>query len=97
MEIPLLTGRRFQRREDRHDTAKVAIISKSVAQRLWPGEDATGKQVSFADVSAPDWQGWATIVGVVNDVRHYKIKPAGFRAGVTGDIYFSFTQQPASP
>ena len=40
MEIPLLTGRDFNS-GDRHDTAKVAIISKSVAQLLWPGEEPT--------------------------------------------------------
>jgi putative ABC transport system permease protein len=96
MEIPLLTGRDFNS-SDRHDTAKVAIISKGVAQLIWPGESPIGKHVAFADVSAPGGPAWATIVGVVNDVRHYKIKPAGFRAGVTGDIYFPFTQQPPSP
>ena len=96
MEIPLMTGRDFNS-SDRHDTGKVAIVSKSVAQLLWPGEDPRGKHVSFADVSTKNGPGWAAIVGVVNDVRHYKIKPAGFRAGVTGDIYFPFTQQPPSP
>ncbi len=96
MEIPLMTGRDFNS-SDRHDTGKVAIVSKRVAQLLWPGEDPLGKHASFADVSTKNGPEWAAIVGVVNDVRHYKIKPAGFRAGVTGDIYFPFTQQPPSP
>jgi predicted permease len=95
MEIPLLTGRDFNS-GDRHDTARVTIISKGVAQALWPGESAMGKHVSFADVPSPNGPEWATIIGVVDDVRHYKIKPVGSRADVKGDIYFPFTQLPPS-
>jgi putative ABC transport system permease protein len=95
MEIPLLTGRDFNS-SDRKDSAKVAIISKGVAQALWPGENPMGKHVTFADVPAPDGPQWITIIGMVDDVRHYKIKPVGSRGDVKGDIYFPFTQQPPS-
>jgi putative ABC transport system permease protein len=95
MEIPLLNGRDFNS-SDRKDSAKVAIISRSVAQALWPGESPIGKHVTFADVSAPNGPQWITIVGIVDDVRHYKIKPVGSRGDVKGDIYFPFTQQPPS-
>ncbi len=46
MEIPLLTGRDFNS-SDRHDTGKVAIVSKSVAQRLWPGESPRRQASTF--------------------------------------------------
>ncbi|HKD80995.1 MAG TPA: ABC transporter permease [Candidatus Angelobacter sp.] len=95
MEIPLLSGRDFNS-SDRNNTGRVAIISKSVAEGLWPNESALGKHVTFADVPAPGGPQWATIIGVVNDVRHSKIKLAGFRAQVKGDIYFPYTQQPLS-
>ncbi|HEY1265507.1 MAG TPA: ABC transporter permease [Terriglobales bacterium] len=95
MEIPLLAGRDFNS-SDRQNTAKVAIVSRGVAQALWPGESPMGKHVTFADVSAPNGPQWITIVGLVDDVRHYKMKPAGSRGDVKGDIYFPFTQQPPS-
>lgn len=92
MEIPLLTGRDFNS-SDRADGAKVAIISKGVAQTLWPGENAVGKRIRFADVPALDWM---TVVGVVDDVRHYKVMPPNTLASIKGDIYFPFTQMPPS-
>jgi predicted permease len=92
MEIPLLAGRDFNS-SDRRDSAQVAIISKEVAQTLWPGENAIGKRIRFADVPSPEWM---TVVGLVDDVRHYKVKPLNTIASIKGDIYFPFTQQPPS-
>lgn len=92
MEIPLLTGRDFNS-SDRQDSDKVAIISKGVAQTLWPGENAIGKRIRFADVPTLDWM---TVVGVVEDVRHYKVVPLNTLASIKGDIYFPFTQMPPS-
>jgi len=95
MEIPLLSGRDFDL-SDRKSTLKVAIISKGTAQSLWPGRDPLGKQVRFADVPTTDGPGWATIIGVVDDVRHYKMTPPSSLADVKGDIYFPYTQMPPS-
>lgn len=95
MEIPLLAGRDFNS-ADRKETLKVAIISRGTAQSLWPGSNPLGKQVRFADVPDKDGPKWATIIGTVDDVRHYKMTPPSSLAEVKGDIYFPYTQMPAS-
>jgi putative ABC transport system permease protein len=66
MHIPLLAGRTFAD----IDTLKapaVAIITRSMADQFFPGEDPIGAQVAWA--RSPE-KLWMTIVGVVGDVRH---------------------------
>ena len=60
MRIPLVEGREF--RED--EPAASAIVNHKMASRLWPGEDALGKQ--FGDGDNPP----LTIVGIVGDVHN---------------------------
>lgn len=61
MGIPLIRGRDFTE-EDFRGEAPVAIVSESIVNALWPGEEAVGR--TFVD------QGVAlTIVGVVRDLR----------------------------
>ncbi len=43
------------------------IVNHTLAARYWPGEDAIGKRITFAD--APKEKDWLTIVGVVGDVK----------------------------
>jgi len=66
----------------------VAIISESLAQRYWPGEDPIGKRVSF------DWRNgqrvWRQVVGVVNDVKH-----DGLETRVYPAIYVPLLQFPS--
>jgi predicted permease len=64
MRIPLRAGRFFTD-QDRADTPGVALISESMAKKLWPGEDPLGKRFSVAFF--PDKV--RTVVGVVSDVR----------------------------
>ena len=61
MGIPILRGRAFER-TDRDGTARVAVISESLAARFFPGEDPIGKSLQ---IYGPPCQ----IVGVVGDVR----------------------------
>lgn len=92
MEIPLLAGRDFNL-SNRQNGEKVTIISRDAAKTLWPGENPIGKRIRFADVQPAEWM---TVVGVVKDVRHYKIMPPNTVGSIKGDIYFPFTQQPPS-
>jgi predicted permease len=63
--IPLLRGRVFER-GDGPDAQRVAVVSRSLAERLWPGQDPLGKLVQF-DMGG-DFRP-STVVGIVGDVR----------------------------
>jgi predicted permease len=62
--VPLLAGREFTD-EDQNGSALVAIVSQSVAQRLFPGGDALNRGVWFARDAKPRPR---RIVGIVADV-----------------------------
>ncbi|HSF22589.1 MAG TPA: ABC transporter permease, partial [Blastocatellia bacterium] len=65
--IPILEGREFSF-ADRLGTAPVAIVSQKLAERLWPGESAIGKQLSV-----PFWREPrppVEIVGVARNTRY---------------------------
>src|SRR5688572_7862242 len=61
MGIPLLQGRGIIDRDDETTAPRVAAIGRSLAQRLWPAQDAVGRAMNFSGVS---WD----VVGVVGDV-----------------------------
>jgi putative ABC transport system permease protein len=62
MQISLIRGRLFDER-DHAESPQVALISESVAEKYWPGEDALGGGVIIDDRVR-------TIVGIVRDTRH---------------------------
>ncbi len=64
MGIPIVAGREFTPM-DRIDMPLVTVVSRSMASRFFPGEDALGKKIRL------DWWGneLAEIVGVVGDVK----------------------------
>ncbi len=67
MRLPLLQGRAFEEGDDA-DAPRVAVVSRSFAQRFWPGQDAMGKR--FRTVTREGDQPWLTVVGVCGDVIH---------------------------
>jgi predicted permease len=68
MQIPVLRGRVFNDndnvRPDRHPD--VAIISRRLAERMWPNADPIGKRINCND----DGTGCAEIIAIVGDVKH---------------------------
>ena len=60
--ISLMSGRDF-RAEDHLTTHNNVIISKSVADMMWPGQSAIGRRMKFGDM-----QPMQTVIGVVEDV-----------------------------
>ena len=73
MGIPLLEGKGFDRIDPQKRSDEV-LVSKSVADRFWPGRSPLGRRVTPG--LASDGR-WATIVGVVGDVREEGLhKPA---------------------
>jgi putative ABC transport system permease protein len=63
MGIPLLRGRYIDER-DRASAPQAALISQSLAQRQFPGQDALGKRLHIGPQNRP----WYTVVGIVGDV-----------------------------
>ncbi|HEX7333938.1 MAG TPA: ABC transporter permease [Pyrinomonadaceae bacterium] len=68
MQIPLLRGRVFTDRDNvRPDGHRdVAIVSRQLAERMWPNADPLGKRINCDD----DGSDCAEIIGVVGDVKH---------------------------
>ena len=71
MEIPLVSGRLFERGDHTLGTAH-AIVSRAAAHLLWPNEDPLGKRFRFGTDPATD--PWLTVVGIVEDVRLYSFR-----------------------
>ena len=65
MGIALVKGRSFTE-DDGIDAPKVAIVSASLARRIWGDEDPIGKQIAIGRPDSP----WRTVVGVAADVAH---------------------------
>src|SRR6266516_1776073 len=63
MGLPILRGRGFTD-ADREGSPNVAVVTQSIAKRLWPGEAPIGKQVRQAAGSPI-----ITVVGLVADIH----------------------------
>jgi len=89
MGMSILQGRGFGER-DAMTTPRVAIVSASLARRLWPGRDATGHFIAAKNnfPAAGEEIDWLEVVGVVNDVR-----PVLEDLGHTPYIYTPLAQQ----
>jgi len=86
MGIPLLAGRDIAP-GDREDTPPVVVISASMAEQHFAGENPLGRHIKFGrDDNEPPVQ----IVGVAGDVQHYSLG----RASVP-QVYVPFTQRPS--
>jgi predicted lysophospholipase L1 biosynthesis ABC-type transport system permease subunit len=62
------------------------VISESVANTVWPGEDLIGRRIDRSNMDGVDQL--MTIVGVVGDARYY-----GPDSDMRGEIYFNYTQR----
>jgi len=70
MQIPLKRGRGFTD-QDREGAPPVMIVSESFARSQFPSQNAIGNHLQIGGLD--DKKPWATIVGIVGDVRHYGI------------------------
>ena len=71
MGIRLRAGRLYDSRDDANPGA-VIVINQAMARRLWPREDAVNKRVKLT--STPANAPWTTVIGVVDDVRHFGLE-----------------------
>jgi predicted permease len=65
MSIPLLRGRLFAATDTRA-APPVVVINAAMAKHFWPDRDPIGERIRFGNGSRNEW---ATIVGIVGDVR----------------------------
>jgi putative ABC transport system permease protein len=70
MGIPLMRGRLTERSDD-EKAPRVLVVNDSFAKRFFPNGDAIGKRIRLGKLTAEF--PWATIVGVVGDVRGFAL------------------------
>ncbi len=89
MRIPILKGRDLTD-ADRQGALKVMVVSQSLAEAAFPGQDPIGKRIACcepaADGKSPDYK---TIVGLVGDVRS-----RGPGVAPTPEFYLPLAQAP---
>lgn len=64
MRVPILRGRNFTEHDAGENSAKVAIISETMAKTFWPGEDAVGRRFRYYNR-----EGSFEVIGVARDVK----------------------------
>ena len=84
LRLPLLRGREFTD-ADGPNSLRVAIISRAMAERYWPGQDVMGKRIKQGRPISIE--PWLTIVGVVDDTKYNPY----FQA-VDGVVYMPYAQ-----
>jgi predicted permease len=82
MGIALLQGRIFTDDEQRGNPGYI-IVSKSTAERVWPGEDPIGKRLTLNQLGLRE-----TVIGVVEDVRQN-----GLQDDAGPNVYFPLVSQ----
>jgi putative ABC transport system permease protein len=85
--VPILRGRGIAA-SDRDDATRVAVINKTMASHVFPGDDPIGKRIGISG-NEPDEIVWLTIVGISGDVRQY-----GITNPPVDQIYLSIRQYP---
>jgi predicted permease len=70
MGIPLIRGRLFDARDTRN-APHVAVISASLAEARWPGEDPLGRLIDFTGMDGDPRP--FTIIGIVGDIEELGI------------------------
>ena len=81
--LPLVRGRNFTY-TDGPDSPPVLLVNRTLAEKLWPGEDPLGKQLEL-----PDAKVTASVVGVVGDAKQYDIAEQQ-----RPQIYTAYAQNP---
>jgi len=67
LRLPVVQGRGIEE-SDVEKSVPVVVVSRSFAQRFWPGQDAIGRR--FRTVDPARETPWLTVVGISGDVVH---------------------------
>jgi len=82
--IPLVKGR-LLRSSDEAGAPRVVVINQAMARTFWPDADPLGQRIDLQDYPGPP--AWATVVGIVGDVRY-----AGLQMTPMPAFYRTFPQ-----
>ena len=88
MGIPVLRGRVFDAGDD-PNAPPTGVISRSLAEKYFPGADPIGRRIQFGNMDGDERL--IEIVGVVGDVREY-----GLDSTLTPTVYANAFQRPQS-
>jgi putative ABC transport system permease protein len=88
LQIPLRAGRPFVD-SDTQSSQPVAIVSESLANKYWPGQDAIGKRLKVSGDADDKTQPWRLVVGVAGNVRSQ-----GQYSPFIPEIYVPYMQYP---
>jgi len=88
LRTPLLQGRGFSE-ADRAGAPLVVVVSRAMAEHVWPGESPLGKRISWADSGSAGH--WRTVVGVAADTRYREFLQS------RPTVYVPMSQQQFSP
>jgi putative ABC transport system permease protein len=92
MDIPVIAGRWFTE-NDMTSAATGVVISKTMADRFWPGASAIGQSLTIFKSSQvrPDFGAPvnAQVIGVVGDVLHF-----GMETQALNEVYVPYTSEP---
>jgi len=80
MKIPILSGRDYDEQDEVGPIGSLpsVIVSRALAERVWPGQDAVGKRLRASWKTSPS----SVIIGVADDVRY-----AGLDAEPGNELY----------
>jgi putative ABC transport system permease protein len=86
LRAPLLQGRAIDRR-DVSGSAPIVLINRTLANRLFPNQDAVGHRLKLVNPEQSDE--WRTIAGVVGDIKYQ-----GLAQDAQPTVYTPFAQTP---
>jgi putative ABC transport system permease protein len=86
LRIPIVAGRGLEA-ADEEKGRSVAVVSRSLAERYWPGRDPIGRRFRLGGEDAP----WISVVGVSGDVIHQWVARRNYPT-----CYRPFVQAPMS-
>ena len=90
LDVPVVAGRGFDTRDTRSSPVS-AVVSASLAEHFWPGENPLGQRIREREPRfAPDGM---TVIGVVSDLKYGGIRS---ERGREHDLYLSLNQANAS-
>jgi putative ABC transport system permease protein len=69
LHIPLLRGRDLSA-QDTDAAPPVALVSRAMAARYWPGAEAVGQRIAYSGIGQGGTPKWIEIVGVVGDIKY---------------------------